>query len=499
MAAFGIPQAHEDDAERAVRAASAILDSVHELGLEARIGVEAGEVVADESDSTFATGEAVNVAARLQQAAQPGEILIGPFARRLTIGRRRDRGARPARAEGLRRAAARLAAARLRDSDGRVPSVAAPFVGRDFELELLENTLGARHARQARAPLHDLRRAGRRQEPARARVPRGRRGARHPRRPLAPLRRGRHLLAARRDGQGRRRDLGRRPRPGGGREAARELRRRRRRRPARARRRRARGDRGRAQPAGDRLGGARVGGRARRRAAADPRLRGRPLGRGAAARADRAPRRARQGRAAADPLPRAAGAARRPARAGAAAACARPRPSSSRSRPAESEELLDALLADRELLGRRARSAAREDRGQPALRRGDDPDAARGRHLVEADPRHAPGDDRRPHRPAAAEREAAAAARSDDRPDLLGGRGRAPAARDRGPRAGARRPAPARLRHPREPLDDLRRARLPVQARPDPRRRLRRPRQGRACRAARAGRRLAARASPARS
>ena len=72
MAAFGIPQAHEDDAERAVRAASAILDSVHELGLEARIGIEAGEVVADESDSTFATGEAVNVAARLQQAAQPG-------------------------------------------------------------------------------------------------------------------------------------------------------------------------------------------------------------------------------------------------------------------------------------------------------------------------------------------------------------------------------------------------------------------------------------------
>ena len=45
---------------------------MHELGLEARIGVEAGEVVADESDSTFATGEAVNVAARLQQAAAAG-------------------------------------------------------------------------------------------------------------------------------------------------------------------------------------------------------------------------------------------------------------------------------------------------------------------------------------------------------------------------------------------------------------------------------------------
>src|SRR5512133_930230 len=49
MAAFGIPRAHEDDAERAVRAALGIMDAVEELGLEARIGVEAGEVVADES------------------------------------------------------------------------------------------------------------------------------------------------------------------------------------------------------------------------------------------------------------------------------------------------------------------------------------------------------------------------------------------------------------------------------------------------------------------
>src|SRR6266566_2998459 len=45
LAAFGIPQAHEDDAERAVRAALAMLDSVAELGLEARVGVESGEVV----------------------------------------------------------------------------------------------------------------------------------------------------------------------------------------------------------------------------------------------------------------------------------------------------------------------------------------------------------------------------------------------------------------------------------------------------------------------
>ena len=333
MAAFGIPQAHEDDAERAVRAAAAILDSVHELGLEARIGVEAGEVVADESDSTFATGEAVNVAARLQQAAQPGEIMVGPFARRLTVERRRDRRGRPDRGKGLRRAAARVA-------PGRDPRQRRPgAVGRRAVRRPRLRARAAReHARprdpaQARAPVHDLRRARGGEEPARTRVPRGRRRGEHPRRPLASLRRGRHLLAARRDGQGRGRDRRRRPGPGGDLEAARPVRRRRGRRPARARRRRARGNRDRAQPAGDRLGGARVGRRARRREAADPRLRGRPLGRGAAARADRAPGRARQGRAADDSLPRPSGAARHPSELGrrppprrrdrARAACAR--------------------------------------------------------------------------------------------------------------------------------------------------------------------------------
>ena len=47
LAAFGVAQAHEDDAERAIRAALAILDGVDELGLEARIGIESGEVVVD--------------------------------------------------------------------------------------------------------------------------------------------------------------------------------------------------------------------------------------------------------------------------------------------------------------------------------------------------------------------------------------------------------------------------------------------------------------------
>jgi class 3 adenylate cyclase len=64
LAAFGLPAAHEDDAERAARAAFAIHDRVRELGLEVRSGIESGEVLFDEVDSGFATGEAVNVAAR---------------------------------------------------------------------------------------------------------------------------------------------------------------------------------------------------------------------------------------------------------------------------------------------------------------------------------------------------------------------------------------------------------------------------------------------------
>jgi class 3 adenylate cyclase len=85
LAAFGVAQAHEDDAERAIRAAIGILDGVKKLGLEARVGIESGEVVVDSSDSTFATGEAVNLAARLQQSAGPMEILVGPAARRLAL------------------------------------------------------------------------------------------------------------------------------------------------------------------------------------------------------------------------------------------------------------------------------------------------------------------------------------------------------------------------------------------------------------------------------
>ena len=77
MAVFGIPVSHEDDALRAVRAAAEMQAAIAEHGLEARIGVNTGEVVVGGESETLVTGDAVNVAARLEQSAVAGETLIG--------------------------------------------------------------------------------------------------------------------------------------------------------------------------------------------------------------------------------------------------------------------------------------------------------------------------------------------------------------------------------------------------------------------------------------
>jgi tetratricopeptide (TPR) repeat protein len=76
MAVFGVPVAHEDDALRACRAAVEMRDALPGLGIAGRVGVDTGEVVTG-TEERLATGDAVNVAARLEQAAQPGEVLIG--------------------------------------------------------------------------------------------------------------------------------------------------------------------------------------------------------------------------------------------------------------------------------------------------------------------------------------------------------------------------------------------------------------------------------------
>jgi class 3 adenylate cyclase/tetratricopeptide (TPR) repeat protein len=95
MAVFGVPTVHEDDALRALRAAADLRDSLASLNDELerdygvslilRIGVNTGEVVTG-TEERLVIGDAVNVAARLEQAAQPREILIGKQTRRLARG-----------------------------------------------------------------------------------------------------------------------------------------------------------------------------------------------------------------------------------------------------------------------------------------------------------------------------------------------------------------------------------------------------------------------------
>ena len=134
MAVFGVPVVHEDDALRAVRAAAEMREALPEHGLQARIGVNTGEVVTG-TEERLATGDAVNIAARLEQAAQPGEVLLGAETLRLVRGlieaepmeRLELKGkAEPVSAYRLR--AVRAAAERRLDT---------PMVGRETELRRL--------------------------------------------------------------------------------------------------------------------------------------------------------------------------------------------------------------------------------------------------------------------------------------------------------------------------------------------------------------------------
>jgi class 3 adenylate cyclase len=137
MAVFGIPVATEDDALRAVRAAVERRDTVHGLGLEARIGVNTGDVVAGEGD-TLVTGDAVNVSARLEQTAGPGEILLG----QATLSLVRDAVTTEPMQLSLKGKPGEVAGHRLISLDTTAAGVARrldrPMVGRHREGERLE-------------------------------------------------------------------------------------------------------------------------------------------------------------------------------------------------------------------------------------------------------------------------------------------------------------------------------------------------------------------------
>ncbi|MDQ3145371.1 MAG: AAA family ATPase, partial [Actinomycetota bacterium] len=155
MAVFGIPVVHEDDALRAVRAAAEIADALARLNevleadsgvrLEVRTGVNTGEVLVEDVSSAegLAVGDAVNVAARLEQVASPGEILLGPDTFRLVHEAVRAEALAPLTVKGK---AAPVRAYRLLEVLPRacapVRKLGSPLVGRERESAALASAFG---------------------------------------------------------------------------------------------------------------------------------------------------------------------------------------------------------------------------------------------------------------------------------------------------------------------------------------------------------------------
>jgi class 3 adenylate cyclase/tetratricopeptide (TPR) repeat protein len=151
MAVFGVPAVHEDDALRAVRAASELRESLSSLNtelerdygvsLQLRVGVNTGEVVVG-TEERLATGDAVNTAARLEQAAEPGEILLGEMTFRLA---RNAIEVEAVESLSLKGKAESLVAHRLRRVVEGAPGFErhfdSPLVGRREELALVRGAL----------------------------------------------------------------------------------------------------------------------------------------------------------------------------------------------------------------------------------------------------------------------------------------------------------------------------------------------------------------------
>ena len=150
MAVFGIPAVHEDDALRAVRAAVQMREELARLNLELeaergvtiamRTGVNTGEVVAGDPSrgQTLATGDAINTAARLEQAAAPGEILLGGPTHRLVRDAVRAKPVDPLTLKGKKEPVSAFRLVAVEPGAEAVPRhLDSPMVGRDRELQLL--------------------------------------------------------------------------------------------------------------------------------------------------------------------------------------------------------------------------------------------------------------------------------------------------------------------------------------------------------------------------
>ncbi len=159
MAVWGAPTAHEDDAERAVRAALELLDEVRTIGpsIQARAGVLTGEaaVTLGATNQGMVAGDLVNTASRLQSVALPGTVLVGEATQRAAG---RAIAFEPAGEQILKGKAAPVPAWRAlrvvaeRGGRNRAETLEAPFVGRDEELRQLKDLFHAT-SREKRARL----------------------------------------------------------------------------------------------------------------------------------------------------------------------------------------------------------------------------------------------------------------------------------------------------------------------------------------------------------
>jgi class 3 adenylate cyclase len=148
MAVFGAPVAHEDDPERAVRAALAIRDFARAEGIELRIGVATGEVLVTLGARTaagegMASGDVVNTAARLQSAAPVYGVLVGETTYRATRGAIDYRELKPVPAKGKTEPVPAWEALEARSRLGTevLDHAAGGLVGRDRELDVLRSAL----------------------------------------------------------------------------------------------------------------------------------------------------------------------------------------------------------------------------------------------------------------------------------------------------------------------------------------------------------------------
>ena len=145
MAVFGAPVAHGDDAERAVRAGLRVLERIDELNLDlaARAAVNTGEALVSvehaRSGGALATGDVVNTASRLQNAAPEGRVIVGAETHRATRHAIRYEQLDAVDAKGKSEPVAAWLAVEAALAPADRPLAATPLVGRDRELELLRS------------------------------------------------------------------------------------------------------------------------------------------------------------------------------------------------------------------------------------------------------------------------------------------------------------------------------------------------------------------------